>query len=553
MAETRPETYDAIVIGSGFGGSMAAHVLVNTGLRVLMLERGDWLERGPKNWEPDGVIDLSPDYGTEHGYPVRGEKHGAASVLFRVGGLSVYYGGVSLRLREQDFDPRAAIAEDSGACWPYGYLDLEPYYTKAEHILGVAGEHGAAAGDAPALPDPTAPPRSAPYPHALPPLSHTSALISSAARSLGLHPFRLPLAINHHDGSGRAPCVACLTCDAFACAIGAKNDVASAVLPALLTRGLRLETNTVAVRLVEQRGRIKAVECVDRHTGEPRVFRAREFVLAAGTLASTHLLLASGLDRLNPGGAVIGRYLMRHCNGIVYGLFRSPPNPTGTFHKQVGIHDFYLGDEQAAAPRGKLGSIQQVHSPPVGLALTRVPRPLHGVVPSLLARTTGLLVIAEDQARAENHVRLDSTARDRYGLPRMAIHHRYSRRDRAARAVLLRRARHVLRQAGARLFYVHTIHTFSHAVGSVRMGEDPRTSALDHASRFRGIENLRVTDGSFFPASGGLNPSLTIAANALRAADLMVDGTMRWEHARAERQIERPALPLHRAGVTREA
>jgi choline dehydrogenase-like flavoprotein len=353
-------------------------------------------------------------------------------------------------------------------------------------------------------------------------LSQPSNLIGGAAQQLGLHPFRLPLAINYNDGDGRAACIECLTCDAFACAIGAKNDLASAVLPRLLERGMRLEPNTVALQLVERGGRIESVDCVDRRTGKRRSFQADQFILSAGALSSPHLLLASRLHTRNPGGAAVGRYLMRHCNGIVYGLFPRIPNPRREFHKQVAIHDYYFGHPAVREPAGKLGSIQQVHSPPVSLALERVPRALHRFVPSLIDRMTGLLVIAEDQARLENHVAIDPDSHDRFGMPRLTIHHRYTSRDRAARAVLIGAAKRVLRAAGARISYVHIIHTFSHAVGTVRMGEDAKTSALDHACRFRGIDNLRVIDGSFMPASGGLNPSLTIAANALRAAELML-------------------------------
>ena len=550
------DRFDAIVIGSGFGGALSAHVLVHAGMRVLLIERGDWLERGPANWEPHGIIDLWPDYSTEDGYRVHGDGPPTAPALFCVGGLSVFYGGVSLRLREGDFtpprsDPRAGEAP---AQWPYGYAELEPYYAHAEALLGVSGE----AGGQPAEPlhaDPTEPWRSGPYPCRPAPLSGTSALIATAAGRLGMHPFRLPLAIHNDAVAGRGQCVACLTCDGFACAVGAKNDVASAILPDLIARGLRLEANTVALRLVERGGRVEHVECVNRHTGERSSFQADQFVLSAGTLGSAHLLMASELHVRNPAGRHVGRHLMRHCNGIVFGVFPTPPNPAGEFHKQVGIHDYYYGagghdaaDEPAGEDRGagraaRTGSIQQVHSPPLGLVRDRVPRILHGVVPALVERITGLLVIAEDDSLERNHVALDAHARDRYGLPRMVIHHRYTRADRRRRAVLLHTARRVLRTAGARAFYVHRIRTFSHAVGTVRMGDDPATAPLDHAGRFRGLTNLRVLDGSFMPSSGGVNPSLTISANALRAADLMVDRAWSAHHA-ATRAVELAGLPV---------
>ncbi len=119
---------------------------------------------------------------------------------------------------------------------------------------------------------------------------------------------------------------------------------------------------------------------------------------------------------------------------------------------------------------------------------------------------TGLLTIAEDQPRYDNRVALDG------------VTHRYSDRDVAASRALTSRARAILRRAGAWGFYRHRIETFSHAVGTVRTGVDPASSPLDEDCRFRGLDNLWVVDGSVMPTSAGVNPSLTIAAIALRAA-----------------------------------
>jgi choline dehydrogenase-like flavoprotein len=515
--------YDAIVIGSGFGGSFAAEVLVGRGLRVLMLERGAWVERGPRNWSPQGVIDLTEQYSRETPYRVRGENKGdAIPSVWAVGGPSLFYGGVSLRLRERDFEHDPGLAGESGGRWPFGYDTLEPYYAAAERILGVAGDGGGHAQ--PVYPDPTAPWRSTQYPYRPAPLSGTSRLIAGAAASLGLEPFRLPLAINYRAGSGRAACAACTTCDAYICAIGAKNDLAVALLPRLIARGMVLRPNTVVTRLHAQGQRIEAVESVDRRTGERTTYRADLVVLAAGALGTPHLLLTSGLADLNPAADSVGRYLMRHCNGMVYALFPEPPNPAQEFHKQIGLHDFYFGDPTGRGPRDKLGSIQQIHTPPVGLARAMTPAWTHRPLPWLLERVTGLLAIAEDQPRAENRVEIDRATPDAFGLPRLVLTHTYTRRDRAARRALLKQAKRVLREAGARLFYRHYIPTFSHSVGTVRMGEDASTSPVDASCRYRGVDNLLVVDGSVFPASGGLNPSLTISAIALRAADLVTGG-----------------------------
>jgi choline dehydrogenase-like flavoprotein len=519
--------FDSIIVGSGFGGALAAKVLVEAGWRVLMLERGRWVARGPENWTPEGVGQLTEHYSLEAPYVAEPAGPRALGAYHCVGGPSVFYGGVSLRFREHDFEPEPAITGDSGAAWPIRYADLESYYGEAERIIGVAGSDAD---------DPTAPPRSTPYPFPAAELAPVSRRIESAARALGLHPFRLPLAISHQAQPGRSACISCSTCDGFACAIGAKNDLATTVLQPLMARGLRLQAETVVTRLLHDGQRITGVEAVPLAGGAPTVYRAREVILAAGAIATPHLLLASGLERVNPAGDLVGRYLMRHYNEIIFGIFARPPDREGRFHKQLGIHDLYLGAHGRAGARarreggthqvprfarddiwGPIGAIQQLPTPPVALVKAELPRLLAPALAPLVRNLTGLLVMAEDQPQYENRVILDTGApADRWGLPRLHIQFRHTARDLAAGELLIRTARRVLRKAGAIGWYRHKIHTFSHGVGTVRMGSDPATSVLDPDGRFRGLENLTVTDASVFPTSAAVNPSLTIAANALR-------------------------------------
>jgi choline dehydrogenase-like flavoprotein len=383
---------------------------------------------------------------------------------------------------------------------------MEPYYAEAERILGVAGAPGS---------DPTEPARSAPYPQGSADLAPVSRRLEAAARTLGLNPFHLPLAID------RKRCLACGTCDGFACAVSAKNDLATAVIKPLLRRGLRLETNAVVTRIHARDGRVTGVESVHRETGRRTVHHGSHVFLGAGALATPHLLLASGLQRHNPGGDVIGRYLMRHYNEILLGIFPRRPNPERVFHKQLGIHDFYFGDP-ASGVRGKLGGLQQLTTPPAGLVRAQLRWPLGVACAPWVEYLTGWLTIAEDQPRHENRVRLDPDAVDRFGVPRLVIHHRHTERDRAAGKALAARARAILRRAGAWAVVRHRVATFSHGVGTVRMGTDRLTSALDGDCRLRGLDNLYVVDGSIMPSSAAVNPSLTIAAASLRAARRLV-------------------------------
>jgi len=505
----QPE-FDAVVVGSGFGGCMAALELVDAGLRVLMLERGGWVQRGPENWSGEGAFVRTPFYAADTAFEVAGGKSaGGERLCTCVGGPSVFYGGSSFRFREGDFAADPEIVDATGAAWPLDYAALEPFYSRAELLLGVGGETGF---------DPTEPPRSAPYPQRPAALAGASKMIADAAKSLGLHPFRIPLAINQAAEEG-AVCAACTTCDAFACAISAKNDLAVRVIPRLLAKGMELRADTVVTRLLAEDGRVTGVECVDKATGARMTVHARAVVLAAGALATPHLLLASGLERLNPAGDHVGRYLMRHCNAMTYGVFLRRPDPRGEHHKQIAVHDYYFGAAESGAPRGKLGNLQQIMGPKASLVAHILPKALAWMAKLAefpASRLTGLLSIAEDQPRAENRVRIDPSRRDAYGLPRMVVEHHHTGRDLAARAFMVRKAKEILRAAGAKLFFTWDVSTFSHAVGTVRMGEDERTAPLDPDCRFRGVENLWVTDGSVFPTSGGVNPSLTISANALR-------------------------------------
>ena len=512
------ESFDAVIIGSGFGGALAAHALVDAGWSVLMLERGDWVERGEAASRTENFVLYTPHFALDSAYRVtqRGRRGSQPmGALFCVGGASVFYGGVSFRMRESDFTPSHEIVADSGAEWPITYADLEPWYAEAERILGVSGSDEG---------DPTAPWRSNPYLNPPTSFSPVSEIVAAAARSLGLHPFHMPRAIHEGAEPGRAACIRCGACDGFACPVSAKNDLATKVIEPLMDRGLRMTSGTAAVRLIQRRGRIEAVECIERSTGKRFTVQAREFVLAAGALATPQLLLASDLQRANPAGDIVGRYLMRHVNTLNYGYLREPVSDNG-FGKDLAIHDYYDGDPAGGAPAGPLGGIQSLPTPPLGVVDLQMPAPIPWIARRFFQRGAGLMTIAEDQPRPENRVTLDEGV-DAVGLPGIRITHRYTSRDLAADRALRLRAGRILRAAGALMVYRRPIRTFSHALGTVRMGRDERTSPLDEVCRYRGIDNLRVVDASVFPSSSAVNTSLTIAANALRVAASMTAGDL---------------------------
>lgn len=512
------QRWDVMIVGSGFGGAMTAHRLVAAGARVLMVERGDWVERGPAAWEPEASLHLTPSYALDTPYRCNRGGHGRLIGSYAcVGGPSVFYGSVALRFRERDFTGDPGVVGSSGAAWPFTYDDLEPYYTEAERLLAIAGSDEG---------DPTAPRRSRPFPQPPAPLAPVSQRIWDAAAKLGCSPFHLPLAINYLDSEMRKPCVGCRTCDTYACAIEAKNDIATMLIRPLVARGMTIWPRTMATRLEAQGGRVRRLHVVCKDRGNTMAIEADVFVLACGALGSPHLVLASQLDELSPAKAAIGRYLMRHNNAMVFGVFPARPDPERRFHKQLAIHDWYFGDPDAKKPEDlaftKLGGVQQMMTPPRDLVKAYLPLGTRTLLGGFTEHLTGLLCIAEDQPQLENGVSVDWSVRDQYGLPQLCIDHSYSDRDKHALRMLVRRAKRILRKSGAWMFHTHHVKTFSHALGTLRMGSDETSAPLDESCRFRGLDNLWVTDGSALPMSGGVNPSLTIAANALRAADSIV-------------------------------
>ena len=503
--------HDVIIVGSGFGGATMAYALSRAGLKVLLVERGGWPHRDATDWDGRAVL-LEGRYKSESPLVIRqrdgeppagglgddslGDAAGGEETFPNqiVGGNSIFFGGAALRLRETDF-----------ARWPIRYADLEPHYGAAERLLEVHGR----AGD-----DPCEPPRTSAYPHEPPSLTAPARRIFEAARASGYHPFQLPSALNY-SGARSPACIRCFTCDGFPCRIGAKNDVTQTALRHADPDFLTVLARTVAARLVARDGRLVALEAIDAESGQPLSLRARAFVVSAGAIGTPALLLRSGLDRFDRS-ASLGRYLMRHCNGMVGYLFPFRTNPELVNHKQICVSDLY--EARRAEDGTAVGVIQDMCMPPPEVVRALGPKGFRLAAMQAAGFIQTLICIAEDEPQAANRVSLTTTT-DRWGLPVAVVDHHYTEGDRSRRALLIRAARRILRRAGGIGGKVKMIESFSHAVGSVRMSADEASGALDPDCRFRGLPNLFVVDGSFMPTSGGVNPSLTITANALRVAE----------------------------------
>lgn len=488
--------YEAIVIGSGLGGGAAAFALSRAGFRTLLLERGGWVKRDAMDWSPRGIL-IDQRYRSRSPVEIEDDRgHHSMYPNEAVGGMSVFYGGASLRLREKDF-----------SSWPIDYAAMEPYYTEAEHLLEVHGQAGA---------DIHEPPRSGAYPYGGIELTPPAKRIYEAAKALGYRPFKIPLALNFTN-KDRPVCIQCSTCDGFPCRIEAKNDVAMTILAKAQAYDLVVMPGMIVLQLETRYGRVVRVRCLDGTTKREVEFSAKVVILSAGALQSPAILLRSGLERLD-NHRLVGRFLMRHCNAVVTGLFPFRTNPDRIFHKQLCFTDFYedLRDRLGTS----VGTIQDIYTPAPEVLKHYAPLGYGNLSAFVTRYLQNLLCIAEDEPRYENRVHLTPRLDD-YGIAVTGVVHRYSDGDRLRRKYLTDRARRILKQAGGLYHRIYNIETFSHAVGTLRFGNRARDSVLDESCRFRGIDNLFVLDGSFMPTSGGVNPSLTIAANALRVADVI--------------------------------
>ncbi len=513
-------SYEYIIIGSGFGGAFAAYNLAKAGKEVLIVERGKWVQRDDSCWDEERLHLKDPMYRGKTSFFVD-QKRGKIEEDYTddtVGGMSTLYGAVSFRMRDDDFlgaPIPGSVEKDKNSAWPFGYDELAPFYGEAEQLLGIAGIKGE---------DITEPTMEGGYLH--PPhdkLSSPSRKLWDAAKKLGLHPFNLPMAINFSGDYGKEKCILCSTCDHYLCKIEAKNDISVTVLPEAIKHGAVLSPNTRAVKINMSGNKAVSVDLINHVNREKATIATKHIILAGGALATPHLLLSSGIDEACSNGKLIGRYLMRHANGVVAGVFPSISNPEKMLQKQIGIPDFYYGDpDKKSPPVGVWGMIQDVSSVGKGVIKDNAPFGLKNVAGIVSDFLINLMCMAEDIPQYENRVFIDSNKKDMFGMPGLMVYHRYHDRDIQSRKALYGRAKKILRKAGALAFYSMPFETFSHAMGTCKMGTDKTGSVVDPECKIWGTDNLYVLDASVIPSGGSVSPSLTIAANSLRASKMLV-------------------------------
>lgn len=499
--EEASRSYDCIIVGSGAGGGTLAYALRDSGARILLIERGDFLPQEPENWDETAVIGHRRYQPDEIWFDADSGRSFRPGVYYFVGGCTKMYGAAFPRFRREDFQ---ALEHEEGTspAWPISYQDLEPYYAAAERIYLVHGQAGE---------DPTDPPRSSPYPFPALPHEPYMADLAERLRQQGFHPFSLPIGVDAREG-GR--CIRCFTCDGFPCKLLAKGDAdVCCVRPALASSNVRLMTRTLARRLLTDASGRRVVGVEVERDGVAMTLRADIYVVSCGAVNSAALLLRSA-NEAHPNGLAnasdqVGRNYMAHINSTLIAVDPSREN-SDTFHKTLAVNDFYLSNAHSAYPMGNLQIMGKIQAG--GYIAAGRPHLSLDERRRMARHSSDWWIMSEDLPDPENRVTLGSDG---------SIFVRRRFKNQTAHRRLVRAAEQMLRSVGYREF-IHQlmpIETNSHQCGTIRFGNDPATSVLDPFCKAWEVDNLYVVDASFFPSSAAMNPCLTIAAQALRVAE----------------------------------
>jgi choline dehydrogenase-like flavoprotein len=523
---------DFVIVGSGAAGGVVAKELSTAGFRTVVLEQGPW--RTEKDFIHDELkvfdglltnkFDVSPNTFRKT------EKETAKQqpcVLYGrgVGGTSVHFSANFWRFREIDFKEasvRGPITGTSFADWPITYQDLEPYYTKVDWEIGVAG-----------APGPYDPPRSRPYPMPPHPPKSTGVLLEQGAKRLGWKPFPAPMAIASRPYNGRAQCVQCGLCLGFGCEVGAKSSSLVSVIPVAVATGkCEIRPNSY-VRKIEtnDKGRVTGVKYFDGDKKE--IFQRAKAVVVCANGAETPRLLLNSKSNLFPNGlanssGIVGKNLMFNGAGNSMGVFEHEVNGyKGIVATRIvwdlyevgaklglvggGGFDYRFDATPTQFPQGYLPP----DSPTWGREFKRLVAHNYNRTVVCYGHTSSLPV-------PTNSISLDPTLKDAWGVPAIRMTYQDHAQDLKLYKYFADQGEAMLKASGAVKTWQGPIESaqFSvHLLGTCRMGNDPKTSVVDKYNRAHDVKNLFIVDGSSLVSCGRGQPTMTIQALAFRAGE----------------------------------
>jgi choline dehydrogenase-like flavoprotein len=541
--------WDVVVVGAGAGGAAVAYGLTRRGLTVLLLDAGprfdpatdypltgaDWDTREfPVKPGSTGAVTFAPGQKLDGTEPllVSGSRGLGPAVtdgkrwmeayhhVRGIGGSTLHFTGESHRLHPaaMRMKSRFGVAAD----WPIDYAELEPYYTRAEELIGVAGPASQGARW-----------RSRGFPLPPHPLSFAAQTLGKGAAALGLRwqaNSRAALSLPYHD---RAPCNYCGGCNK-GCPRGDKGSADVTFVAAALSSGrCTVRPDSPVIRIEVGHGDRVAAVLVGRPDGGIDRIACRELVLACGAVETPRLLLAS--DGLGNDSGEVGRNFMDTLAVGVGALHPQPQHGRRGLPSDAITWDFNAPDAIA----GIVGGCRLYNAAGeaegqglAGFALRAVPgwgRAHAQELRRLWGHALHVGAIGERLPNADSFVDLDPAARDRFGMPLARIASVLGAGDIARLRFMATKARELLAASGAtKVFETSSSWDWfgaTHVFGTCRMGHDAATSVVDADGRSHRWRNLWIADASVFPSSGGGEaPSLTIHALALRTAERVGKG-----------------------------
>lgn len=533
----KPDPVDVLIIGAGgASGATAAKVLSESGLRVVGLERGPWLKG--EHFSGDEIKFINRNYlwpdSVLKPRTYRPDDQ-SKSVLQQfsptpqgVGGGTIHYSGWFPRATESDFKMRSLHGDVEGASlvdWPFSYSDLEPYYGIIEREFGVSGVAGANKYEAF---------RSSDYPCPPPPLSRYGKLFYDTMAKLGHNAFPMPQAMVTKPYRGRTPVPNSGFVQQFGDPTSGRSTSQSVFTPEAVATGrydLRPDCYVHEVTL-HPNGRAKGAVYTDQD-GNLVEQEAAVVLVCCGAIESARLLLASKSnlfpDGLANSSGQLGRNATFHEYFFAIGLFdKEISDPiygwAGNYVNGTSF-EFYESDYDRGHLLGCLITASGL-GPPSNWTFPG--RPTWGAAAKDADRdffnhSMKLGVLLNDLPRETNMVDLDPDVKDAWGQPVARVTHTNHPNDVAMGNWQVNKNKEIMEAAGAStvipVYFEQATGNACHQHGTARMGNDPAKSVLDKWGRAHDVDNLYVLDGSGFPTGPGVNPTLTIMANAWRCSE----------------------------------
>jgi choline dehydrogenase-like flavoprotein len=529
------EKADVLVIGSGPAGAAITKRLTDRGAKVVCLEQGDWVKPGEypstrPNWEAAtrrGPFHFDPNVRRRpEDYPIvsAGPNPPVVQMGNGVGG-TVHWDCNFPRLHPSDF--RSRTLDGVGDDWPIQYRDLVPYYDTNDREMGVSGLQG----------DPANPPRSQrPTPPL--PVGLVGETMARGLDKLGWYWWVSDVAVISRDYDGRLPCGLHGKCS-FGCPIRAKATADVTYWPKALKKGALLKTwARVREVTLDAQGRATGAVYFDRD-GKLHEQLARVVVICCNGIGTPRLLLNSK-SKLFPQGlanssGLVGKNLMIHAHGNLEGVFEERLDGDEGVPPVMISQQFYETDPKRNFARGYSFNIRRIQGPLSYARGGSVGKPVpwganhHRLMRERFPHMIGISVLGEDLANDSNRVELDPQVADSNGIPAAKVVYAFD--DNTVKMIehAHRMARLIFEAAGAiDVFDRGPLASASHLMGTARMGTDPKLSVINAWNQAHDVKNLFIVDGSSFVTSGAANPTSTIGALALRAADGIWDRRRDW-------------------------